>query len=289
MKTLNLKTPNITEGLVILEDCDIIEVLYITNAPNYKANFQKAVSNAPFQVYTNAGDLITTTTEFISDKPYYESYFRIKGTQINQIIYIKPFKERLKEGISVTGCRIIKLTSHLTFTGINCLIEDISHSLKSFTSYQTIDIKLDLSTIKGGSDADLVVQNTNLKLLDISNVAKEFKTFQIASCYVGNINIVDYFADKTYSIINLESSDFIGDICDLVERYFNSNKFLTFVFSVNTTEITLHNKSLIYLQHFQIVINESGATISKGTSLSGPFEETILTYNGSTWEGSWLQ
>ena len=27
----------------------------------------------------------------------------------------------------------------------------------------------------------------------------------------------------------------------------------------------------------------------KGNSISGPFEEIILTYNGSTWEGSWLQ
>ena len=61
------------------------------------------------------------------------------------------------------------------------------------------------------------------------------------------------------------------------------------MFAINITEITLHNKSIIGNQYFQIVITESGATISKGTSLSGPFEETILTYNGSTWEGSWLQ
>ena len=286
MKTLNLKTPNITEGLVILEDCDIIEVLYITDAPNCKANFQKAVSNAPFQVYTNAGDLITTTTEFISDKPQHASYFKIKGTQINQIIYIKPFKERLKEEIGVVGCRIIKLTSHSSFSGTNCLIEDIPHSLKSFASYQTIDIKLDLSTIKGGSDARLVVQNTNLKLLDISKIADTFSYFYIYNCYVGNINIVDYFANKTYSTIILQNSDFIGDICNLVERYFKSNKFLTFAFGVNNAEVTLYNKPFVTPTDLNITVNESGAIINRQSQET---QETILTYNGSTWEGSWLQ
>ena len=289
MKTLSLKTPNIIESLTVLEDCDIIEVLNIKdNVYNYFSNLQKVVSDVPFQVYDNSDVLITTTTEFTSNKPDTKSFFKIKGTQVNQIIYIKHYKNRL-DLIMSDYCRIIKLTTLPRLQLSSCIIEDIPHQLKGLASYKTIDIDLDLSKIKGGSTYDFIIQNTNLKLLDISNVAKEFKTFQITSCYVGNINIVDFFVDKTYSIINLQSSDFIGDICDLVERYFNSNKFLTFVFAERNTEITLHNKSLIDLNIFQIVITESGATINKGKSSTGPFEETILTYNGSTWEGSWLQ
>lgn len=289
MKTLSLKTPNIIESLVILENYDIIEVLKIKdNVYNYYSHLQKVVSDVPFQVYNYSDVLITTTTEFISNQSNASSYFKIKGTQVNQIIYIKHYKNRL-ETVYCDNCRIIKLTAIPQLALGSCIIEDIPHQLKGLESYNTIDIDLDLSKIKGGSTNSLIIQNTNLKLLDISNVAKEFKKFQIVSCYVGNINIVDFFADKTYSTIALQSSDFIGDICDLVQRYFNNNRFLTIVFDVNTTEITLHNKSIIGRQYFQIVINESGATISKGTSLSGPFEETILTYNGSTWEGSWLQ
>lgn len=287
MKTLNLKTPDITEGLVILEDCDIIEILGINDGKyNYSSNLQKVVSDTPFQIYNNSNVLITTTTEFISDKAASASYFKIKGTEINQIIYIKHFKEKIKEQISVESCRIIKLSATTNVYGFRCLIEDIPHSLKSLSSFETIDITLDLSTIKGGSDAKLVIENTNLKLLDISKIADTFNYFYIYNCYVGDINIVDYFANKTYSTIILQNSDFIGDVCNLVERYFNNNKFLTFTFFAKGNEVTLYNKPLLSSLTLYININESGAIIKRKVEET---YETILTYNGSTWEGSWTQ
>lgn len=288
MKTLSLKTPNTVEGSLILEDCDVIEILNISNDYNYSSHLQKVVSDIPFQVFKQ-NQLVATTTEFTNSDSVGNAYYKLLGTQVNQIIYIKHYDNRKHEPVEIKHSRVLKLSDAYKFRGSYLIIEDIPHQLKNLESYNTIDINLDLSKIEGGSTNNFVIQNTNLKLLDISKVADTFNKFQIYNCYVGNINIVDFFEDKTYSIINLAYSDFTGDICDLVQRYFNNNRFLTIVFNINTTEITLHNKSIIGNQCFQIVINESGATISKGTSLEGPFEETILTYNGSTWEGSWLQ
>lgn len=290
MKTLNLKTPDVSKKPIFLENCNIIEVLDPNVSDNYSSRIYKVASDIPFQIKANNEEVFTETTEFINTKPKEQSFYNVKGTQKNQIIYIEPYKN-ISDIVTLHSVKLLKFQSSSApkITSFSCIFEDIPITLPAIGCYANIDITLDLSKITGGSNRDFIIQNTTLKLLDISNVAKEFKLFQIASCYVGNINIVDFFADKTYSIINLQNSDFIGDICDLVERYFNSNKFLTFVFVERDTEITLHNKSLIGLNIFQIVITESGAIINKGNSSQGPFEETILTYNGSTWEGSWLQ
>lgn len=290
MKTLSLKTQDVIEGISIFQDCDIIETLYISNSTyNYVSNFYKATSDIPFYVtHIDSDNIIATTTDFTSPELQNNSYFRIRGTQLNQIIYVSRWKNR-DDNVTVNSSRVLKIAPTSSLTCVSCIIEDIPHSLKTLKTYATTDIKLDLSNILGGSNSSFVFQSANLKLLDISKLADTFNTFQINNTYVGNINIVDYFANKTCNIIRLSDSDFIGDICDLVERYFNSNKFLTFVFETTNTEVTLYNKSLVGTNSFQIIITESGVTIKKGNSTSGQFEETILTYNGSTWEGSWLQ